>query len=99
MNKTKSKFSGLIGIKTKFLPCTNTKGSRIKAIANRNTITIDYDHGLNSNENHSKVAIELCEKMNWNPKNKFYLIGCSIDEGEFMIWTFVKYQTGEKKWN
>jgi len=51
---------------TKYIPATNTKGSRIKAYdGGKNQKTISYDNALNSEELHAKAAIELCKKMNW----------------------------------
>ena len=53
-------------IETKYLPATNTKGARIKAIAEgNNSITISYDYGLNPATNHHLAANALCEKLNW----------------------------------
>ena len=40
-------------IVTKFLPATNTKGSRIKATAECiGSVTVGYDHSLSSEANH-----------------------------------------------
>lgn len=54
-------------IKTKYLPATNTKPSRIKAECEAGSITISYDHSLNIDELHQKAAKELLNKLNWNP--------------------------------
>ena len=48
-----------IAIETKFLPCTNTKGDRIKAICEFNSITLAWDDGLTAEENHRQAALEL----------------------------------------
>jgi hypothetical protein len=54
---------------TKYLGPTNFKGSRIKASdMDKNSIIIGYDCGLNSEENHTKAAKALCQKMGWNNK-------------------------------
>jgi hypothetical protein len=51
---------------TKFLPCTDTKGSRIKADAGKQcTITIPYPHELDSPDAHLAAAQALCGKMKW----------------------------------
>lgn len=55
-------------ITTKFLPCTNNRGSRIKADdGDGNTITISNDASLSwsNGENHAKAAVALCRKMGW----------------------------------
>lgn len=54
-------------IKTKYLPATNTKPSRIKAECEAGSITISYDHNLNIDELHLKAAKELLNTLNWSP--------------------------------
>jgi hypothetical protein len=54
-------------IMTKYLPCTNSKGSRIKASdGDGNSITIGYPHELSGEEVFKKAAIALCDKMQWS---------------------------------
>ncbi len=56
-------------IETKYLPCTNTRGSRIKAFTEGgNQITIPYPHELSGVDVHAKAAVELCIKMGWKGK-------------------------------
>ena len=55
----------MIAIVTKYLGATETKGSRIKATANGNSITIGYPHELSGAAIFAKAAIALCEKMGW----------------------------------
>jgi hypothetical protein len=53
-------------ILTKYLPCTNKRGSRIKASDEcGNSITISYSHELSGEEVHRAAADELMKKMNW----------------------------------
>ena len=55
-------------IVTKYLPCTDTKGSRIKASdEDGNSVIIGFPHELSwsNGENHAKAAIALCRKMGW----------------------------------
>jgi hypothetical protein len=54
-------------IRTKYLPATNNKPSRIKAECEAGTITISYDHSLNIDQLHQKAAMKLLEKLNWKP--------------------------------
>lgn len=52
-------------IQTKFLPCTNFKGSRVKAIAQAGSIILSWDDALDSDENHAVAAQKLAEKYGW----------------------------------
>lgn len=54
-------------IKTKYLSATNTKPRRIKAECEAGTITISYDHSLNTEQLHIKAAYLLIQKLKWNP--------------------------------
>lgn len=53
---------------TKYLPCTNTRGSRIKASCQAGSITIDYPHELSGMAVHAKAAYALLAKMHWGYK-------------------------------
>jgi len=55
-------------ISTKFLPATDTKGSRIKATCSfsNDSIIRSYDYSLDVEKAHAKVAIELAKKMEWD---------------------------------
>ena len=51
---------------TKYMPATNTRGSRIKAMAEGvASLSIPYPHELNSEEGHLHAAKLLCERMDW----------------------------------
>ena len=50
-------------IHTKYLPCTNTRGSRIKATCERGSITIDYPHELSGDEVHREAVRQLLERF------------------------------------
>jgi hypothetical protein len=52
-------------IKTHYLPCTNSHGSRVKATAEAGSITVDWDHSLNIEENHIAAAEALRVKLDW----------------------------------
>lgn len=53
-------------IQVKYLPVTNTRGSRWKAWAEGgNQITVPYDHALNSEGNARVAALALIAKMGW----------------------------------
>lgn len=48
---------------TKYLGPTNTRGSRIKATCWNGTVTVSYDCGLESNDNHKNAANALIDHL------------------------------------
>lgn len=50
---------------TKYLGPTNTMGSRIKARAYAGSITVTYDHAIDSDANHKRAATALADKYGW----------------------------------
>lgn len=52
-------------IQTKYLGPTNFRGSRIKVTCAARSITVDWNHSLNSEENHINAAKDLIAKLNW----------------------------------
>lgn len=52
-------------ITTKFLGPTNVRGSRVKAEAEAGSLTLNWDHALNSEANHTKAAEALVRKLGW----------------------------------
>ena len=50
---------------TRFLPCTNTRPSRVKAIAEAGSVILSWDHALNSDGNHKAAAEALRRKFGW----------------------------------
>ena len=50
-------------IQTKYIPASNTRGSRIKATADRGSISIPYPHEIDSWQVHAFAAQKLCEKF------------------------------------
>lgn len=62
----------LQGIQTKWLAPTNSRGSRVKAIARKAdsiggemSITLDWDHAQGIEGNHTGAAKALAEKLGW----------------------------------
>jgi len=59
-------------IVTKYLPATNTRGSRIKATAYAGSVTVSWDHSISSEaENYRAAAMALVTKYglpsdNWH---------------------------------
>jgi len=50
-------------IYTKYLPATETKGSRIKASCDRGSLTIGYPHEFSGDEVHREAVRQLCRKF------------------------------------
>jgi hypothetical protein len=54
-------------IRTRYLPPTNYKGARIKAItASGISVTIAWDYDLGIDDNHELALKTLCEKLEWH---------------------------------
>ena len=71
-------------IRTRYYGATNTKGSKIVASdGDRNSISISYPHGLNSDEAHELAAYLLMQKMQWPNQ----LIGGGFQNDYY--WTMV----------
>ena len=66
-------------ITTRYLGPTNTRGSRIKAIAAAGSITISCDDSLNIEQQHAKAAQALANKFKW--KGSYYQGGMPNDCG------------------
>ena len=70
-------------IKTRFLPATDKRGGRIKALTTGDKptwIIRPYNHELRTEENHRAVARELFDKLGWEKENKKAYIG-TTDRG------------------
>lgn len=76
-----------VAIKTKYLPVTNHRGSRIKVgrIDARpgETLIVDWDYALDTADNHAKAVELYLHKMGWGGT---YVIGAGV-EGYFAVWT------------
>jgi hypothetical protein len=63
-------------IQTKYLPATNTRGSRIKATYGAPhmnlTVTVSFDHALSAEENH-RVAMRAMTKKCQGPIADMYV--------------------------
>ena len=81
-------------IHTKYLPATDTRGSRIKATCERGSITIPYPHELSGDECHREAVRRLLERFvseDWqerseppsrNPWKRDFVTGC-LPDGTF----------------
>lgn len=68
-------------IQTKYLPCTDYKPSRVKAWCQAGSLTLSWDHGLNDDENHARVAQLLAEQLGWTGDKFGHLIGGGLPSG------------------
>lgn len=70
-------------IQTKFIGPTNTKGSRVKATCWLGSVTLGWDHALDSAENHKEALQAMCDKMNETRDGELQwvivAIGSSVD--------------------
>ena len=58
-------------IQTKYLPCSNVRGSRIKAKCDRGSIVIDYPHELSGDKCHIAAADALIAKFVAEDENRY----------------------------
>lgn len=73
-------------IETKFIGPTNTRGSRVKASAQAGSVTIGWDHALNTDENHAKAAQALADKYGWEGN----MVGGGNAAGNGNVFVFVE---------
>ena len=52
-------------IKTKYLPCTNHRPSRIKASCDAGSVCVGWDYGKGCGTNHTDAAYALMQKLDW----------------------------------
>lgn len=50
-------------VRTKYIPPTNHRGSRIKASCQSMTLTLEWEDGMGVEDNHVKACDELCRRM------------------------------------
>lgn len=68
-------------IQTKYIPDTNTSGSRIKAFdCDNNSVTIKY--ASDATNPHRDAALALCRKLHWNGT----LVEGSTKTGSVFVW-------------
>jgi hypothetical protein len=66
MSKRKQRPLVRQAITTKYIGATNTRGSRVKATSGGGlTLTIPYDHSLDTFDAHLKAAVALARKYKW----------------------------------
>ena len=53
-------------ISTKYIGPTNFRGSRVRASAPTGSLTIEWNHALNSEQNHAAAARAFAQKYSWH---------------------------------
>ena len=66
-------------IVTKYIPASNTKGSRVKARAAAGSVTLSWDDSLNTEANHARAAEALACKQGW--PGQWFMGGLPDDRG------------------
>lgn len=75
---------------TKYVPPTNTRGSRIKAFdEDRNSVTISFEQAGSIEDAHRAAAEALIRKMKWNPTR---IVSAGMKNG--FVWTMLDYRPG-----
>lgn len=79
-----------VAIKTKFIGPTNHRGSRVKASVmynwgdgSRGSLTVNWDHSKNSEDNHAAAAEALAKLLEWD--GEWHI----ADGGDFYVWVRV----------
>lgn len=65
---------------TKYLPATNTRGSRIKATSWMGSVTIPYPHQFSSTEAHQEAAQALLDRV--HTEVKFRIVKSAVLPGD-----------------
>jgi hypothetical protein len=58
-------------IQTKYLCPTNSSGARIKATCDRGSMTVEWDHALNPEQNHRMARVRLVARFADEDKAKY----------------------------
>lgn len=75
-------------IETKYMGPTNARGGRVKATAQAGTVTIPWDHALDSEGNHAKAAATLMTKLGWDGPSYGSLQGGANAKGDGYVFVF-----------
>lgn len=76
-------------IRTRFVGPTNYRGSRIIADAGdtQSRVTLEWDHSLNSEQNHATAAMAVVAKMGWDSPEHTGITGGGY--GMETYWVFL----------
>ena len=86
-----------LSIYTKYLPATNSRGSRIKAATGMDypghTATVEYDYGLSGADVHWQAAKMVADQLNWRGE---YIAGTTKDGYVFTPATNPRFFAGDR---
>jgi len=74
-------------IRTRYCGPTNTKGSRIQAKCEAATIYVEYDHALDTEDNHRSAALALATNLGWDSDAHAHAYS-GVFDGDY-YWVFV----------
>jgi hypothetical protein len=76
-------------IRTHFVGPSNTRAARIVADAGdrQSRVTLEWDHALNSEQNHATAALAVVAKMGWDTDQHTAITGGSY--GMDTYWVFL----------
>ncbi|UOW66355.1 hypothetical protein vBAspATola_12 [Aeromonas phage vB_AspA_Tola] len=80
-------------IQVKYLPCTNTLGTRVKATAAAGSVTLAYDYALGVGQNAEAAMLELVNKFGLDEYPATWQGGV-LPSGDYV---FVRLPEGAKK--
>ena len=67
-------------IQTKYIGPSNVRGSRVSAACQAKRIIVEWDDGLNSDDNHAAAARMLAQRLGWDkPPYGTLASGCLAD--------------------
>lgn len=75
-------------ITIKYLPATNTKGSRYKAECEGGNITLSHDYALGAEGNVKAAVSALIHKLGWT-KDNGYTVDWAVGQLKNGMWTAV----------
>ena len=80
-------------IRTHYVGPTNTRAGRIVADAGdrASRVTVEWDHALNSEQNHAYAAVLVTRKMGWT--GEFYTPLAGGGYGAEYFWVFTEAQS------
>jgi hypothetical protein len=70
-------------IRTKYIPATNSKGSRIKATCSAGSLTISYPTELSGQACYRAAAEALADKLDWDVLRYGRLLGGGLPDGSY----------------
>jgi hypothetical protein len=77
-------------ILTKYLPSTNSRGSRVKAYCQAGEITVPWEY-IGYEEEHDRAARALAKKLEWDDKKVYgRMVGGALPDGSGNCYVFVR---------